>query len=1300
MKRGLSVLLLLALLCSLFAAAIATPAAGAGSPSAAVYVNGQWVSAKYLYGSGAQWIEFPIAKSSLKNGTVNYIRITSNADNGDTENTQISIGMSYSSETNTYSTPHQWLDDGYSAEAGRNADFNLEGWDGSKWVCVHSGSAYSADATEVLGKKADGTYQGFARNLELAAGTTEKYSNFRILALLYIGSELTVNPDNEPLFPYENYHACTFCSECGGCLNPSCTLNHVPCGKTESGHHCTMCPICGKCTCTAPECDCTHEKCVCGQTSQYGAAIRARFNGKWYGVYLADAALSGQWVYIPVEMGTLSEGSISYTAVTSNVALSDTAKLKIWSTSASGGLESYESSDRYCDNGWTLCSGKNINIKVEGWNGTKWIDLNAASPAYSTDSAGDLGCGSDGAWSVACRNITLGSVEGIKYVRVGVQLSADAGLFAVADYAPETFASFLNPKLASDHPEQSEDPVGQHKTSPDTPAAAATTTGSKSGASLQIRVNGTSWYETALDSVTVDSNGIGWAAVYVPISALRSNGENQFLLTSNITNGKEYSGNSVDIFATAVASGTSFKNVNDYYDDWSLYSGYEWNMKLQAAADGSWTTLSDHPDTYYDAHRLLGKTADGAGSYAARNVVTGDLSSYTQARVLVQIHIGEYLNAAGISYEHKTAPDTPKTGRPSGSREGARLQVRVNGTSWYETPLDNISTDANDVAWVSIDLPAGALRSNAENQFLLTSNVTNGAAYSGNSIDLFATAGDGNSFKNVNDYYDDWTYYENYGWNVQLQASADGKDWTVLSGNPEGWYDASRPLGKLATGKGSYAARNVVTGDLSEYKQFRLLVQVHIGKYLQADSSQNVVIDHVTTAPAEGALQHSGSRSGALLYVRVNGKWTWISLNDYAGKTGWVNCPIDIRDLNANVENYFNVATNVVSYGVNTASSVDIFSTSAKEAAAYYTYDPYCDNDWATLPGQYMDIRLELYNGKEWVESPASGQYFYDNAYNLGKNGESRKMAAGRNLVIGDLTGYTKARVSVLMHVGTSLNFYDSPIDGIYVHHPNKIEEEAPAAAVTDSKNILLYVRVNGTWFEQNLEEYKGQDGVWVPVPIEGSFLNAGVENYFSVTTNAASYGEHSGSSVDLYYSNAGDDLNSFRTDDEYCDTGFERYDDRVINLRLEGFNGKEWVTVAPTAKSYTDGCGLLGFNAETEEYSNYARNIILGSLDKYTEFRVCVQLHVGGTLALLDDLGGTGSAFDRSRDVGKPAPAGAPGKTDATDATDGTETDAADEASSGTLPWWPFVAGGVTLSGAGAAMLLYLRKKHKKEQE
>ena len=174
MKKTLSVIFALILAFSALTGPMASfVAAEPGVPSAAVYINGKWVSAVELSGNGTQWVTFPVSSSSIKIGTVNYVRITDNVANGDSEESQVGICMTDSDNVNTYRTPHIWLDDNYSVEQGKNADINIEGWNGTKWVCLHSNEANKNDSVSVLGKKSDGTYLGFARNITLSSDVLE-----------------------------------------------------------------------------------------------------------------------------------------------------------------------------------------------------------------------------------------------------------------------------------------------------------------------------------------------------------------------------------------------------------------------------------------------------------------------------------------------------------------------------------------------------------------------------------------------------------------------------------------------------------------------------------------------------------------------------------------------------------------------------------------------------------------------------------------------------------------------------------------------------------------------------------------------------------------------------------------------------------------------------------------------------------------------------------------------------------------------------------------------------------------------
>ena len=62
---------------------------------------------------------------------------------------------------------------------------------------------------------------------------------------------------------------------------------------------------------------------------------------------------------------------------------------------------------------------------------------------------------------------------------------------------------------------------------------------------------------------------------------------------------------------------------------------------------------------------------------------------------------------------------------------------------------------------------------------------------------------------------------------------------------------------------------------------------------------------------------------------------------------------------------------------------------------------------------------------------------------------------------------------------------------------------------------------------------------------IDLGVLRGGEENYFHVSSTAVNYGDRTANTVDLFYSNANKDLNSFLSADEYCDNGWVRYNDR-----------------------------------------------------------------------------------------------------------------------------------------------------------
>ncbi len=1544
-KRIASLLLALALLLPMFSGVL--PARAEAAPAIALWINGTWCAAQDLSGSGETWVRIPIDKALLKENDTNYVRITTNVANGDTEAKQASLYFTNSTWSNSFLSEQIWVDDNWTGFTDKQANFYIAGWNGSQWQRIHDDidTGYRTDSSHVLGKNSDGSHTNYARNIWTGANTLAKYTNYCVMVHMNLGAELTTHTDNSALFPAANYHSCELCDLCGGCKASDCKLNHVRCNGHEAArpavrlrfngqwyglylndavgtdgqwlsvpvsmdglsagttyqlaassnvvsggnfddtsidfyatnatdglesyvtndrwcdggwngytdrnvnlklegwnghewidlnaakpgyaqdqttvlgqfsngtwynpcrnivlgdltgieamrasvqvhagkelttisdykeesfasfpqpqevkehgmcpqhpescsvigcprntcadlHHCVLCPICGKCKDT--DCGCEHEKCP-GE-----AALRLRFNGQWYGLYLNEAiGTDGQWLSVPVSMDGVNAGTTYQLAASSNIIsggnLTDTS-IDFYATNATDGLESFLTNDRWCDGGWSGYGDRNVNLKLEGWNGHEWIDLNAAKPSYAQDQTTVLGQFSDGTWYNPCRNIVLGDLTGITAMRASVQVHVGKDVSPMSDYKEDEFAAFPAPqevtkhKMCPQHPDSCADESCPYHTCGDLHHCAFCDVCGKcldtdcgcehekctmdAESSLRVRVN-QSWYGLNVSSLS----GTQWVYVPVDITKLNENAENHLALSSNVSNLADLSEHSVDVYFTAAEESNSFTTDHRWCDEnWVQYADRNVNMSLEFYDGEKWVPASQ--ETYAeDYHTVIGLFAPENKWYNfSRNVALGELTKYSAARVAVQVHVGERLNviddyteeqfatflSTSLAAEkpsgdlqnhvvlHRTsaaAPAVPASGSTKG-RENAHLRVRLNG-EWYETALDGIVTDENGMAWVAVDVPASQLRSSAENQVLVSSDVNPSAAYSGNSVDLYATGTAGaNSFGNVNDYFDDWTRNEAGEWNIRLEASADGKQWDSLTGSGPMYCDSTFQLGRRSDGSKSHAAKNLFLGDTSGYQYARLLLQVHIGDYL---GSRSV---HTETPPTPGAAQNGGNGGAPLLWVRVNGTWSYLDISDYKGTNGgWVTCPVNLSLLRGNQENYFSLTTNVVSYGDFTDSSVDFYATRVEEGFnSFLTHDPYCDNDYVQYQDRNINFVLELYDGTNWVTVPSGEKHAYDEHTVLGLHGDSNTWYnAARNLIIGDLSGYQSARIRVQMHVGSSLTVQENPYvsggSALPVSHSSEVPAENPAVKdIKDNEELKLRVRVNGTWYETPLQPYKGQKAVWVPVEIDLGILRGGEENYFQVSSTAVNFGDRSVNSVDVYYSNANSDLNSFLCADEYCDNGWVRYNDRNFNIRLELFNGSEWVTVAPEGKSYYDGSVPVGYLGEQNDWSNIARNIVIGSLEGYTAARVVVELHVGSAIAGLDDAGlddGPVSSFDRTAKVGRPAHAAVKEVQPVVDETP--------EAGSSLLWLWIALGAAAVLICVGVILLLTKRRKGSK---
>lgn len=192
---------------------------------------------------------------------------------------------------------------------------------------------------------------------------------------------------------------------------------------------------------------------------------------------------------------------------------------------------------------------------------------------------------------------------------------------------------------------------------------------------------------------------------------------------------------------------------------------------------------------------------------------------------------------------------------------------------------------------------------------------------------------------------------------------------------------------------------------------------------------------------------------------------------------------------------------------------------------------------------------------------------------------------------------------------------------GALAEDSHKREPEAPGAAVSDadSDKAAIRVRVNGSWYGTYVQDYKGQNGVWVPVYLDLSKLKTNGENSFHFSSNVLSYGNYTDSSLDLFSSWTKENLNSLFTQDPACDGNWRSYSDRNVNVRLELYNGSEWVAAAPQETTYYDEHTVLGQFANNGNWYNAGRILTLGNLDGYTAARMMVQLHVGSKLDVIE---------------------------------------------------------------------------------
>lgn len=780
---------------------------------------------------------------------------------------------------------------------------------------------------------------------------------------------------------------------------------------------------------------------------------------------------------------------------------------------------------------------------------------------------------------------------------------------------------------------------------------------------VAVRVNGT-WF--AADLTQYKGQSDVWVEIPIDSSTLNAGQENYFSLRSNVNNTADFSDSSVDLYSTNASAYTgSFLCTDPWADNgYVQYTDRTINMKVQVYINGQWQTVSGEETPSLDKHTVLGQFQGADWYNAARNIVLSSFAGATKARVLVNLHVGKDIepldNYATINNYEMNQIGWFYSNNPI-------LKVRVNGT-WYGVGLEDLRGQNDTWAYCPIDL--SALKVNETNYVQLSSNVKNAGNLDSTSLDLYFTdVSKDDSYITSNQWCDDgWGACAGKTVNARIELY-DGQKWVAIPG--EETYNTAGGSTVIGLFEGNSTwynfARNINIGDvdLSNFEGARIAVNVHVGADVDCDpfviwnlanfrepTKENPPPTYTIVATAGTGGTVSGAPEEPVLGD------TQITLTATAGEGytfgGWYKDGVQISDQNPYVFNAeenvtlearFNdivIPTYTVTATAGTGGTVTGGATVNENTQVTVTATV---NNGYVFDGWYVGnekVSSNLAYTLEVTENVSLEARFtaiptYTVAVTAGDGGTvsgNVTVLEGENATIKATanTGFTfdgwysgEEKVSgdaaftfaVTKNVELEARFSEAPVQDNHKHQPDTPDS---AQSATDDTNAAIRVRVNGAWFGRYVGDFEGQTDVWVPVYIDISKLNANSENYFNISSNVISYGNYTDSSIDLFASATEENLNSFLTSHQWCDDGWVKYTDRNINIKLQLFNGTEWVTICPEETTYYDEHTVLGKFDGDGNFYNAARNMMVGDLSGYTEARVLVNLHVGTKLDAADD--------------------------------------------------------------------------------
>lgn len=196
-----------------------------------------------------------------------------------------------------------------------------------------------------------------------------------------------------------------------------------------------------------------------------------------------------------------------------------------------------------------------------------------------------------------------------------------------------------------------------------------------------------------------------WVSIPLDISKLNSNAENYFSISTNVSSGGNLTDDSVDLYATSCENASGSYLCSDrWFNDFHGYNDRQINLKVQVLDNGQWRTVTEDAAYRADLSTVLGQYQGGDWYNAARNIVLAeDLSAFSRARILVNLHVGkeiapladDLMYTARVHFWHTVDAVAEEGGSVSGApagvvEEGTQVMLHAQPaegyrfTGWYE----------------------------------------------------------------------------------------------------------------------------------------------------------------------------------------------------------------------------------------------------------------------------------------------------------------------------------------------------------------------------------------------------------------------------------------------------------------------------------------------------------------------------------------------------------------------------------------------------------------------------------------